>query len=276
MSDNPGGDEPGLTNSPVRFLEPGVFPLTSTTTTTLNILRGRWFWSRNCLPTSMLSGFYYAPGKLKWTPTMEVWKKSFLFNWVIFRFQPLIFRGFMFYCNLRKKHIIFPWKSTWPTPRKNTILISGGMALGGWHRLDFHESLNLESTTWVKVNMLFRRRIWLMGIGGQVAAALQSSWPWFRVHGFQGECESLNVVLNFFALLCVEVDFPSWRWRRRSCILHLAAGTLPNVVDIWALPNMMPSHKIQENQHPILLLQGLRCSCSCWLLLHTPPLPQKT
>ena len=182
----------------------------------------------------------------------------------------------MFYCNLRKKHIIFPWKSTWPTPQKKMP----SLFLGGWRwgvdRLDSHESLNLESTTWVNQHAVSVPQDLVMGIGGQVAA-LQSPWPWFRVHGFQGECESLNVVLNFFALPCVEVDFPSWRWRRRrSCILHLAAGTLPNVVDIWALPNMMPSHKLQENQHPILLLQGLRCSCSCWLLLHTPPLPQKT
>ncbi len=32
-------------------------------------------------------------GKLTWNPKMEVWKMTFLFNWVIFWFQPLIFRG---------------------------------------------------------------------------------------------------------------------------------------------------------------------------------------
>ena len=32
-------------------------------------------------------------GKLTWNPKMEVWKMICLFNCVIFRFQPLIFRG---------------------------------------------------------------------------------------------------------------------------------------------------------------------------------------
>ena len=31
--------------------------------------------------------------KLTWNPKMEVWKRIILFNWVILRFQPLIFRG---------------------------------------------------------------------------------------------------------------------------------------------------------------------------------------
>ena len=31
---------------------------------------------------------------LTWNTTMEVWKMIFLFNWVIFRFQPLIFRAY--------------------------------------------------------------------------------------------------------------------------------------------------------------------------------------
>ena len=33
------------------------------------------------------------PGKLTWNPTMKVWKMIFLFNWFIFSFKMLIFRG---------------------------------------------------------------------------------------------------------------------------------------------------------------------------------------
>ena len=158
----------------------------------------------------------------------------------------------------------------------------------GVDRLDFHESLNLESTTWVKVNMLFRRRIWWW----ESVARCRRSW----VHGpgleFMGSKASASRSMWYLTfLLCralrsisqvegEEEEVVQISKRIKLSALNVAAaaaaGTLPNVVDIWALPNMMPSHKLQENQHPILLLQGLRCSCSCWLLLHTPPLPQKT
>ena len=32
------------------------------------------------------------PGRLTWNLKMMVWKMTFLFNWVIFRFHPIIFR----------------------------------------------------------------------------------------------------------------------------------------------------------------------------------------
>ena len=41
--------------------------------------------------TKIIENVY--PGRSTWNTIMEVWKMIFLFNWVIFRFQPLIFRG---------------------------------------------------------------------------------------------------------------------------------------------------------------------------------------
>ena len=50
------------------------------------------------------------PRKLTWNPKMEVWKMIFLFNWVIFRFLPLIFRGVNFWIATRKSlEIASPW-----------------------------------------------------------------------------------------------------------------------------------------------------------------------
>ena len=58
-----------------------------------------------------------------------------------------------------------------PTPRKNTILNFLRDGVGLVDRLDFHESLNLESTTWVNQHAVSAPEPWpedlVMGIGGR-------------------------------------------------------------------------------------------------------------
>ena len=51
------------------------------------------------------------PRKSTWNPKMEVWKMMFLFNWVIFRFQPLIFQGVLLNALPAWFDYIFPWAS---------------------------------------------------------------------------------------------------------------------------------------------------------------------
>ena len=43
--------------------------------------------------TKVPGSYHLHPGRLTWNLKMMVWKMIFLFNWVIVRFQPLIFRG---------------------------------------------------------------------------------------------------------------------------------------------------------------------------------------
>ena len=62
---------------------------------------------------------------------MEVWKMNFLFNWVIFRFQPLIFRGLMFYCNIMKKQLLFHGHLRGPPPKQCHPCFLGD-GVGGW------------------------------------------------------------------------------------------------------------------------------------------------
>ena len=60
------------------------------------------------------------PGKLTWNPKMEVGKMMFLFYWVIFGLQPLIFRGVFETIPIQKRwkknlHIR-TWHGKWPPP----------------------------------------------------------------------------------------------------------------------------------------------------------------
>ena len=53
------------------------------------------------------------PGRLTWNLRMMVWKMIFLFNWVIFRFQPLIFRGVSPSCSMGSGICTCPWQKIW-------------------------------------------------------------------------------------------------------------------------------------------------------------------
>ena len=221
MSDNPGGDEPGFTNFPVRFLEPGVFPLTSTTTT-LNILRGHDFGQEIVCPHQCFLAFVTPLENQNGTQQCRFARRvSFSIGWFL-GFQPLIFRGFMFYCNLRKKHIIFPWKSTWPTPRKKYHPYFLGDGVGGWTAWI---SMNLWTLNqrhgWI--NMMFRRlnhgrRIWWWeSVAGGGAP---EPWPWFRVHGFQGSFQMVSFAVRWGR-------FPKLKVKKKKLYAPLSCRNAP-------------------------------------------------
>ena len=102
---------------------------------------------------------------------MEVCKKSFLFNWVIFRVPAANFQGFYVLLQPQEETHHFSMEIYVAHPQNKIP----SLFLGGWRwgvdRLDFHESLNLESTTWVNQHDVSAPEPWpqdlVMGIGGR-------------------------------------------------------------------------------------------------------------